>query len=201
MWQRASVAATLASLASVASAAWANDHNPAGIDWQPIASGTGQPFSMARTETTVGQFQRFAQATGLTTLAERQGGGQVYEAGWVQKPGWHWRAPFGAKPATAPKGTSTGKQVAAADEPAAPTRSPTVTAPPVRSAWTTAAQRPATAPSTTGHSCFAAMAMHARAPDARRPPAKQARRHLGCIHWLSLRQTTAVIWPDPTPVT
>lgn len=85
-------------------------HNPAGIDWQPIPSSTGQPFSMARTETTVGQFQRFADATRLTTLAERQGGGQVYEAGWVKKPGWHWRTPFGGKPGS--------KQTAAADEPA-----------------------------------------------------------------------------------
>ena len=63
---------------------------PAAIDWQPIAG-----FSIARTETTVGQFRRFAEATGLRTRAERAGGGQVYEAGWVQKPGWTWRQPFG----------------------------------------------------------------------------------------------------------
>ena len=99
-----------ATLACAATVAWADPRNPANIDWQPIASGTGQPFSMARTETTVGQFQRFADATRLTTLAERQGGGQVYEAGWVKKPGWHWRTPFGGKPGS--------KQTAAADEPA-----------------------------------------------------------------------------------
>ncbi len=65
--------------------------NPAGIDWQPIAN-----YSMARTETTVGQFRRFADATQMVTLAERSGGGEVFEAGWVKKPGWNWRTPFGA---------------------------------------------------------------------------------------------------------
>ncbi len=65
-------------------------NNPAGIAWQPAGS-----FQIARTETTVGQFKHFAQATRTTTQAERQGGGQVYEAGWVQKPGWTWRTPFG----------------------------------------------------------------------------------------------------------
>jgi formylglycine-generating enzyme required for sulfatase activity len=64
--------------------------NPAGIDWVPFSG-----FSLARTETTVGQFRRFAQATGSLTRAEREGGGAVFEAGWVQKPGWTWAAPFG----------------------------------------------------------------------------------------------------------
>jgi formylglycine-generating enzyme required for sulfatase activity len=66
--------------------------NPAGIDWQTIGD-----FSIARSETTVAQFRRFVDATGLVTLAERNGGGQVYEAGWVQKDGWNWRTPFGGK--------------------------------------------------------------------------------------------------------
>ena len=65
--------------------------NPAGLDWVAI----GTRFDIARTETTVGQFRRYVQATRLQTAAERAGGGQVYEAGWVQKPGWTWRAPFG----------------------------------------------------------------------------------------------------------
>lgn len=65
--------------------------NPAGIDWQPIGG-----YSIARTETTIGQFRRFASATESVTRAERQGGGEVFEAGWTRKPGWTWRAPFGA---------------------------------------------------------------------------------------------------------
>lgn len=79
--------------------------NPAGIDWQPIAAPAGL-FSIARTETTVAQFRRFVEATRLTTVAERRGGGEVYEAGWVKKAGWTWRLPFG------------GNRVAADDEPA-----------------------------------------------------------------------------------
>jgi len=61
------------------------------IDWQPLGR-----FAIARTETTIGQFRRFVQATGLVTLAERRGGGEVYEAGWVRKPGWTWQRPYGA---------------------------------------------------------------------------------------------------------
>jgi formylglycine-generating enzyme required for sulfatase activity len=71
------------------------------IDWQPLGR-----FAIARTETTVGQFRRFVEATGASTRAERDGGGEVYEGGWVKKPGWTWRTPFG------------GSQAAADDEPA-----------------------------------------------------------------------------------
>jgi formylglycine-generating enzyme len=72
--------------------------NPAGIDWQAVGS-----FEIARTETTVAQFQRFVATTGRVTQAERQGGGQVYEAGWVRMPGWTWRAPFGTAQAVDPR--------------------------------------------------------------------------------------------------
>ncbi len=61
-----------------------------GIDWMPVGR-----FEIARTETTIGQFRRHAEATGTITAAERAGGGTVFEAGWVQKPGWTWHAPFG----------------------------------------------------------------------------------------------------------
>lgn len=71
-------------------AAGAARADPADIDWQPVGA-----FAIARTETTVAQFARFVAATGTVTRAERDGGGSVYEAGWVQKPGWTWRTPFG----------------------------------------------------------------------------------------------------------
>jgi len=61
-----------------------------GIDWQRVG-----PLEVARTETTIGQFRRFVQATGRVTLAERAGGGQVFEAGWTRKDGWTWQRPFG----------------------------------------------------------------------------------------------------------
>lgn len=63
----------------------------ASIDWQRVGG-----FEIARTETTVAQFARFADATGTVTRAERRSGGQAYEAGWVTKPGWTWRSPFGS---------------------------------------------------------------------------------------------------------
>jgi formylglycine-generating enzyme len=52
-------------------------------------------FEIDRTKVTVGAFREFVAATGLETDAERTGGGQVYEAGWVRKHGWTWRTPFG----------------------------------------------------------------------------------------------------------
>lgn len=64
--------------------------NPAGIDWQALPG-----LQVARTETTVAQLRRWVQATGTRTAAEQRGGGEVYEAGWVRKPGWVWNAPFG----------------------------------------------------------------------------------------------------------
>ncbi len=74
--------------AVVASAALAQD--AAALRWQAVG-----PIEFARTETTVAQFARFANATGTVTRAERAGGGQVYESGWTRQPGWTWRAPFG----------------------------------------------------------------------------------------------------------
>lgn len=82
--------ALLCAVLPVTPAASQGQPNPAGIDWQTIGS-----FAIARTETTIGQFRRFAEATATVTRAERQGGGEVYEAGWTRKPGWIWRAPFG----------------------------------------------------------------------------------------------------------
>jgi len=64
---------------------------PAGAaEMQPIGR-----FAIDRTEVTAGAFRRFAEATGIVTKAERDGGGQVFEAGWTTKPGWTWRTPFG----------------------------------------------------------------------------------------------------------
>jgi sulfatase modifying factor 1 len=85
----ACLAAALAGLPAAASPA-ARSPPDAGIDWQPVG-----PIGVARTETTIGQFRRFVQATGRVTRAERSGGGQVYEAGWTRKEGWNWQRPFG----------------------------------------------------------------------------------------------------------
>jgi formylglycine-generating enzyme len=41
----------------------------------------------------------FAKATGFISEAERLGSGNTFEGGWVQRPGWSWKSPFG-KPAS-----------------------------------------------------------------------------------------------------
>ena len=47
-------------------------------------------FGIDRTEVTIGQFDRYARATGTTTRAEKEGGGFEYGAGWERRPGWSW---------------------------------------------------------------------------------------------------------------
>ena len=49
-----------------------------------------------RTEVTVGAFAAYADATGTITKAERSGG-MVFESGWVTRPGWNWRSPYGVQ--------------------------------------------------------------------------------------------------------
>ena len=46
-------------------------------------------------EVSVGQVRQFAQQTGFVSQAEKDRGGFIYEAGWTQKMGWTWQAPFG----------------------------------------------------------------------------------------------------------
>ena len=50
--------------------------------------------TMDSTEVSIGEFSKFVASPGLTTHAE-QYGGMVYEGGWVVKPNWNWRAPYG----------------------------------------------------------------------------------------------------------
>jgi formylglycine-generating enzyme required for sulfatase activity len=85
------VAGLLGAGLALAAAATTAQPNPADLDWQPLST-----IQIARTETTVGQFRRFVAATGTVTAAERRGGGEVYAAGWEQRRGWTWKAPFGA---------------------------------------------------------------------------------------------------------
>jgi sulfatase modifying factor 1 len=55
-------------------------------------------LAVDRTEVTIGQFQRFVEATGTVTQAERDGGGFEYVGGWQRRPGWSWRSPDGVAP-------------------------------------------------------------------------------------------------------
>ncbi|NIC41369.1 formylglycine-generating enzyme family protein [Aquabacterium sp. A08] len=52
-------------------------------------------WAIDQTEVTIGDFARYAQATGVVTDAERQGGGMEYVGGWQRRPGWTWRGPDG----------------------------------------------------------------------------------------------------------
>jgi formylglycine-generating enzyme required for sulfatase activity len=52
-------------------------------------------FAIDRTEASIAEFRAFAQATGLATAAERNGGGHEYAGGWVRRPGWTYEAPAG----------------------------------------------------------------------------------------------------------
>jgi sulfatase modifying factor 1 len=52
-------------------------------------------FAVDRTEVTIGRFQQYARARGLTTAAEREGGGFEFTAGWTRRAGWSWSTPLG----------------------------------------------------------------------------------------------------------
>ena len=51
--------------------------------------------SWDQTEMTIADVKTFADATGFVSQAEKNGGGLSYETGFVKKPGWTWRAPYG----------------------------------------------------------------------------------------------------------
>jgi len=57
-------------------------------------------FAIDRTEVTIAQFARFAQATSTVTRAETEGGGFEFDGGWQRRPGWTWRTPDGVAPAS-----------------------------------------------------------------------------------------------------
>jgi formylglycine-generating enzyme required for sulfatase activity len=100
-WASALLALALAGVTADRATAANSPSDPAGVDWMVITPPAGSampPFRIARTETTIGQFRRFVTATGLRTEAEKRGGGEVYETGWVRKPGWVWSSPFGRAP-------------------------------------------------------------------------------------------------------
>ena len=52
-------------------------------------------LSWDQTEMTVADVKTFASSTGFISQAEKNGGGLSYEAGFVKKPGWTWKMPYG----------------------------------------------------------------------------------------------------------
>ena len=55
-----------------------------------------QILSMDQTEVSISDFQEYVDETEYITKAEKQGG-MVYENGWVIKPEWNWKSPYGIK--------------------------------------------------------------------------------------------------------
>jgi formylglycine-generating enzyme required for sulfatase activity len=47
------------------------------------------------TEITIAEVKTFADTTGFISQAELNGGGLSYESGFVKKPVWTWRSPYG----------------------------------------------------------------------------------------------------------
>lgn len=60
----------------------------------PIGSGV-ERFAIDQTEVTIGEFVDFTEREGITTAAEREGGGFEYRLGWQRRPGWTVKTPFG----------------------------------------------------------------------------------------------------------
>ena len=52
-------------------------------------------LSWDQTEMTIADVKTFADATGFMSQAEKNGGGLSYETGFVKKPGWTWKTPYG----------------------------------------------------------------------------------------------------------
>jgi len=52
-------------------------------------------LSWDQSEMTIKDVQIYASATGFMSQAEKNGGGLSYEAGFVKKPGWNWKTPYG----------------------------------------------------------------------------------------------------------
>ncbi|MBU3628885.1 SUMF1/EgtB/PvdO family nonheme iron enzyme [Polynucleobacter sp. AP-Reno-20A-A9] len=48
-----------------------------------------------QTEMNIADVKTYASSTGFVSAAEQKGGGLSYEAGFVQKPDWTWKTPYG----------------------------------------------------------------------------------------------------------
>ena len=48
-------------------------------------------FLIDKTEVTIGKFKVYAKETNFISMAEKNGGGLVYENGWVRKNGWNMK--------------------------------------------------------------------------------------------------------------
>ena len=55
-------------------------------------------FFINKYEVTINEFQDYAKKNNFKTLAEKNGGGYEWEAGWQKRVGWTYKTPYGTKP-------------------------------------------------------------------------------------------------------
>ena len=79
----------------VACAGIAIDSADAGTQSAKTDRVTISGFTIDRTEVTIDRFRAFLKATNRVTMAEREGGGFEYAAGWERRAGWTWATPYG----------------------------------------------------------------------------------------------------------
>ena len=90
------IASRLATTNAVILLATAAQAQPAALTERAALPG----FAIDGTEVPIAQFDRFVQATGTVTEADRSGGDFEYVGGWKRRPGWTWRTPDGVPPAS-----------------------------------------------------------------------------------------------------
>ena len=55
-------------------------------------------FSINKYEITIKEFSEYALKNNIQTLAEKNGGGYEWDAGWEKRNNWNYKTPFGKKP-------------------------------------------------------------------------------------------------------
>ena len=55
-------------------------------------------FFINKYEVTIKEFEQFAKKNNYITLAEKNGGGYEWGAGWTKRDGWNYKSPYGRAP-------------------------------------------------------------------------------------------------------
>ena len=55
-------------------------------------------FFINKYEVTIKEFEQFAKKNNFITLAEKNGGGYEWGAGWEKRDGWNYKSPYGSTP-------------------------------------------------------------------------------------------------------
>ena len=55
-------------------------------------------FFINKYEVTIKEFEQFTKKNNYITLAEKNGGGYEWGAGWEKRDGWNYKSPYGSTP-------------------------------------------------------------------------------------------------------